>query len=211
VCATWYCKHERGDTGFRFWRLTDKLLREVESDLALWCAAELGAASAEMAGLDPETPDQPDVSELGGPVNRERYRELWGEWEGRERDLYRACAKLVEPLDWSGVLAICGPRARVLEQLVKDAGRNLMSDAIPERLRLGSFEVSQAAGGELRATSYSPYDPVKLPDGLADVLRYFDGRPTDEILAAILAEKNVALDLRLVRRMVDFGILKSAE
>ena len=29
VCATWYCKHVRGATGFRFWRLADKLLRQV--------------------------------------------------------------------------------------------------------------------------------------------------------------------------------------
>lgn len=24
VCATWFCKHVRGETGFRFWRLADR-------------------------------------------------------------------------------------------------------------------------------------------------------------------------------------------
>jgi len=40
-CATWFCKHVRGRTGFQFWRLAGRLLLTVEMNLALWCAAEL--------------------------------------------------------------------------------------------------------------------------------------------------------------------------
>lgn len=209
VCATWFCKHVRGETGFRFWRLSDKLFRAVESDLAIWCAAEMNAGSAELGGLDPDAAGRPDVSELGGPLDSARYREVWGEWEGREREFYRACAKLVEPLDWDEVLGICGPSVRVLAQLVRDAYEHLASEAIPERLRLGSVALASAENGKYRVMSYSPYDPVMVPEQLVGALSYFDGRPTEDALTAILAERNISVDLRLVRRMVDFGLLKA--
>src|SRR5271169_65518 len=211
VCATWYCKHVRGEKGFRFWRLTDKLLRAVESDLSIWCAAEMNTGSADLGNLDPQAPARPHVSELGGPLDVARYRELWGEWEGREKEFYRACAGLVEPLGWDEVLGICGPRVRVLAQLVRDAYEHLVSDAIPERLRLGSVGLASAAGGKYLVVSYSPYDPVMVPEQLVGVLRYFDGRPTEDALTAILSEGNLVVDLRLVRRMVDFGLLKADE
>lgn len=171
----------------------------------------MNTGSADLGNLDPRAARRPDVSELGGPVDAARYRELWGTWEGRENDYYRACAKLVEPLDFAAVLAICGPRVRVLSQLVRDAYDHLVSYAIPERLRLGTVELTAAAGGKFRVMSYSPHDPVMVPEELIGALRYFDGRPVEDALTAILAERNLRVDLRLVRRMVDFGLLRAEE
>ncbi len=210
VCCTWFCKYVRGETGRSVWKLVDKLLRAVELDLAIWCAAELGADPAAMAGLATEPHDRPDVAELGGPINSARYRELWGEWEGREKELYLGAAKLVDPLGWDRVLAICGPTVRVLAQEARDAARRLASNEIPARLKVGSYGLTQGADGEILATSYSSYDPLTMPERLADALRTFDGRPTEDALVAILAERNLSLDLSLLRRLVDFGILKDA-
>ncbi|MEO8586200.1 MAG: hypothetical protein ABI584_08560 [Acidobacteriota bacterium] len=209
VCATWFCKHVRGETGFRFWRLADKLFRAVESDLSLWCAAKMNLGKSELRDLDPVNAGRPHVSELGGPVDAVRYRELWGNWEGREKEFYRAAAALVEPLAWNGVLAICGPRVTILSELVRDAYEHLVSDALPDRLRLATFAMSGAADGKYRVESYSPYDPALVPEELVHALRYFDGRPTEEALTAILTERNLRVDLRLVRRLVDFGLLKT--
>ena len=211
VCATWYCKHVRGASGHRFWKLADKLLREVESELSLWCLAELHTGAAELANLAPERRDQPDVSELDGAVDEPRYRKLWGEWAGREAEFYRACAALVEPLSWERLQGICGPRVRVLAGLVRDAYENLVSDAIPERLKLGDVRLAGAAEGKLRIAAYSEYDPLLIPQKLAAVLGYFDGRPTEDALAAILSEHGLSLQPALVRRMLDFGVLAACE
>jgi len=210
VCATWYCKHVRGATGMRFWNLADKLLREVESDLALWCRAELHAVSGEIGESSP-TRNQPDVSELNGKVDAPRYRKLWGEWAGREAGFYRACAALVESLSWERVESICGPRVRVLAGLVRDSYENLLSDAIPERLKLSSFRLTGLGEGTLRIASYSEYDPLLMPHKLASVLHYFDGRPTTDVRAAILSEQGLRLSPSLVRRMLDFGMLTACE
>ena len=151
------------------------------------------------------------MSELGGPLDAARYREVWGAWEGREKEFYRASAEIVAPLDWDAVLGICGPAVRVLSGLVRDAYDHLVSDAIPERLRLGAVALTHAAGGKFRVVSYSPYDPVMVPEELVSALGTFDGRPTEDALTAILAERNLRVDLSLVRRLVDFGLLKADE
>jgi len=209
VCATWHCKHVRGDTGHRFWKLADELLREVEQDLAVWCLAELkfGSAAVDEASASPV----PHVSELDGEIDWVQYRKLWGQWAGREAELYRVCARLVEPLTWDQVERACGPRVRILAGFLQDGYTHLTSQAIPERLEMGNFQFNGTEGTSYRIVTYSVFDPLLMPEALARALRYFDGRPTEDALEAILAEQGVRLDLSLVRRMVDFGLLKPCE
>jgi hypothetical protein len=206
VCATWFCKHVRGNTSFQFWRLAAKLMQHVEQDMVLWCAAELGAGLTEF--LDGDSATSPHVSELGGEIDSEHYRRVWGTWAGREPDFYRACARLVDPLNWEQVQTICGPRVRILADLLRDAYTHLLSDAIPERLRVKQFQITGIEAGHYRVLAYSSLDPLSMPEALAGVLHYFDGRRTEEALATILHEQGVRIDPALVRRMVDFGILE---
>ena len=206
VCATWFCKHVRGNTGYRFWKLADKLLRQIEQDLVLWCLAELKTGAAEVRDFDSGT--TPHISELGGEIDWAKYCQLWGDWVGREPDFYRACAALVDPLPWKQVQDICGPRVRILADLLQDAYAHLMSDAIPERLKLSAFRVIDVESTGYRVVAYSPWDPLLMPEALAGVLHYFDGRPTEEALELILQEHDLRIDISLVRRMVDFGILE---
>jgi hypothetical protein len=136
-------------------------------------------------------------------------QELWAEWEGREQDFYRACAQLVSPLAREQVEKVCGPRVRILAGLLRDAYVHLTSEAIPERLQLSEFRISGVEGNGFRVVGYSPYDPLIMPESLARVLHYFDGRFTEEALEAIFKEQGLQVDLSLVRRMVDFGLLRS--
>jgi hypothetical protein len=206
VCVTWFCKHVRGDTGRRFWKLTDTLLHIVEQELTIWCLAELKTGSAEVDEMGQRS--SPQVSELGGEVDWGHYRKLWGARVGQEADFYRACASLVDGLTWQQVLQISGPRVRILAELVHDAYVHLGSVATPERLRLGRVQFIGIEGQGYRVLGYSQYDPLVVPEKLARVLRYFDGRPTEEILENILSQENLRLDLKLIRKMVDFGILQ---
>jgi len=50
-----------------------------------------------------------------------------------------------------------------------------------------------------------------MSERLVPVLKYFDGRPTDEALHAIFVEQGVHLDSSLVRRLVDFEILEACD
>ena len=50
VCATWFCKHERGMVGKQFWDTLRQLLTLAERHLAMWAAAQLGEP---LGGLGP--------------------------------------------------------------------------------------------------------------------------------------------------------------
>lgn len=207
VCATWYCKYVRGETGFRFWKLTDKLFQTIEHDLSLWCLAELKVDFSEIDEIALRS--APDVSELGGDLDVAQYRRQWGSWIDREAEFYRTCGDLVDHLSWDQVQELCGPRVRILVEMVRDAYAHLESDAIPERLWLGRLNFANIEDGGYRIISYSQYDPLLMPLRLARVLHYFDGRATADALEAILTNEGIRIDLGLVRRMVDFGVLKS--
>ena len=207
VCATWFCKHVRGSISFQFWRLAAKLLQLVEQELALWCVAEMKVGLSEV--LDMDSAITPHVSELGGEIDQANYRRIWGEWIDREPDFYRHCASLVNALKWDQVQNICGPRVRILADLLCDAYVHLMSDAIPERVRLRDIHIVGIEKSKYRVVAYSPFDPLSMPEPLARVLHYFDGRPLDDVLAAILGEHNLHIEASLVRRMLDFGILEA--
>ena len=206
VCATWYCKYVRGENGFRFWKLTDKLFQAVEHEISLWCLAELKTGLATIEEIAPRT--APAVSELGGEIDLAQYQRVWGDWAGREIEFYRECARMVDQLSWEQVEQICGPRVRILVELVRDAYSNLRSEAIPERLRVGKLNFTSVEERGYTVVSYSRYDPLLMPHSLVGVLHYFDGRPTEDALEAILKKEGIRIDVGLVRRMVDFGVLE---
>jgi hypothetical protein len=117
----------------------------------------------------------------------------------------------VDNFTWEEVQSLCGPRVRILAGLVRDAYSNLLSQAIPERLRLGKLNFTNVEAEGFRVVSYSQYDPLLMPQKLVRVLHYFDGRPTEYALEAILGKEGIRLDIGLVRRMVDFGVLQSCD
>jgi Fe-S-cluster containining protein len=209
VCATWYCKHVRGGTGARFWELAAKLLHDVERDLAHWCMARLNVGLAEI--VEPDDHSRPHVSDLGGDRDWGPYRRLWGDWAGREVEFYQACANLVESLTWPQVLEKCGPRVEIIAGLVRDAYSHLDSAAIPGHLKASKVSLSNFHAGKYRITTYNNFDPLLISERLAMVLRYFDGRPTEEALQNILAERGLRLSPSLVKRLVDFGILEACD
>jgi hypothetical protein len=209
VCATWYCKHVRGKTAFYFWKLAAELLRRVEEDLEFWCMAQLQVGLSELGELADQS--KPHVSELDGDIDWPKYRRLWGDWAGREIEFYQACARLVESLTWPEVQERCGPRVEILAGLVHDAYTHLESSAIPRTLRMKNFHFTGFEAGNYKITTYSPFDPLVMSERLAHVLHYFDGRPTEQALQAILVEQNLRMSPELVRRLWDFGILEAWE
>ncbi len=216
TCATWFCKHLRGEVGIDFWRKSlHQLLMAVEEDLSRWCLLELNLGDDILQHLfarrEKTEADGLTLESLDNRVDRESYARIWGKWAGREHEFYIACAGLVDPLSWQDVLAICGPDVSVQARLTKQAYRRLTSDETPRALTVGTMRLVQITHNAARVTTYSDYDPVEIPRGMIDLLHYFDGRPTKEALDAIAEEKGVRLDPSLVRKMVDFSMLVPAE
>lgn len=209
TCTTWFCKHVRGATGHEFWKDLAELLREVDRQLGLWCALEMGANAGPLARIL-EEPRKLEASELGGEIQEDDYKALWGGWVGREAEFYRGCAGLMHQLGWDDVTRICGPRVTILSRLVRERYGKLTSEAPPERPVMGLIQIEGTASGKYRVVTYSTYDPLLIPAGLAALLPHFDGRPADDVLEEIRVQRGVRLDPALLRRMADFRVLVEA-
>lgn len=212
VCSTWFCKYVRGAVGMRFWQRLRDLLMTVENELARWCVLELEVGSAALLQLFPlggaaRIDERLDVNQLDGRADPQRQRALWGAWYGREEKFFRECARLVNRLTWSEILAVCGPAVRAYARLAVEAYRKLIADELPARLKVGEFKLTRLDAAGCLLDSYNGYDPIQLSPRLMNVLRYFDGRPTAEARHIIAEQERVRLNDALVRRLVDFEIL----
>ncbi len=217
TCATWFCKHVRGDLGYTFWRDSlHPLLQAVEKDLARWCVLELqlgdDALRQCVVGGDWTFEGQAITHDsLDNRVDQKAYARIWGKWRGREHEFFCRCGELVSSLGWTDVLAICGPNTRAYARLTQESYGRLISDDIPSHLSVGRFEVLQVQRAMTRVNTYNNFDPLDVPNTVMELLQYFDGRPVVDALAAIADERGVSLDAALIRKMVDFKLLVPPE
>lgn len=212
VCATWHCKYVRGTVGHDFWTVLHQLLSTVEKSLSRWCVLELDIGSEALSYLFPprtraRAAGNIDARALDGLADPAENRKLWGNWLGREAEFYRECSRLVNGLDWQGVTAINRGEIQICARLLREAYSRLMSDEMPERLKVGAFQVVGMDQDSCSINTYSKYDPLNVPKRLMDVLSYFDGRPTSEAMNAIVEAESLMLDATLVRKLADFGVL----
>jgi hypothetical protein len=217
TCATWFCKHERGETGWLFWRRLHDLLGALESALSVHCLLALDLPAETLERLLPPQAVAPPPGggglgpgELEGVADPALQRALWGRWHGRERDFYARCADIVSPLRWPEVLAIGGTGIAMHARLVGEAYRRLLSEEVPARLRGRRLRIVYASPESAHVIGYSPLDPLKVPRTLVDALHCFDGRPTDESTDAVARDHRLRLGPRVLRKLVDFGLLEAA-
>lgn len=198
TCSTWSCKHDRGALGQAYRAALRELLKEVERQLAWWCATEMGLEAPALAQLA-SLPVNPLAAESGaGP---------WGTWKGRPEEWYTACAERVRDLTWDDVLRITGPDVEARLRICRRTRDRHQEFAIPSRIRPRPEIVVAQGDAFVRVTGYSPYDPLDLPEALANVLPQFDGRPTDEVVAKVVQEHGVYLAPEIVRSLLDFEVL----
>ena len=206
VCATWFCKHERGAFGYRAWKSLEELLATAENELALWCAGELGLAP-EVLAVSLDLVQRPPELDPPAPA---AWAARWGTWAGREREFFVECAKLVSGLRWAQVLERTGPFVTTRARVTRAAFGRAADRSIPARLLVGAHQTVAVGPDRVAAATYSPYNPAVLPNALRDALHYFDGRPTAEAIDAIRRERGVEIGEADVRMLVDHEILRDA-
>jgi len=211
VCATWFCKHERGALGARLWASLRDCFAAAERLLALWCLDQLGFDGAtQREAWAAYEQDQFDPTALDGEPAPDTTRRLWGDWQGREVEFYRSCAEIVAPLHWSAVERIGGSELASLAARAREAARAHDELALPAALGTGRFDVVGAHAGRLCLQTYSEFDPLEVsPDVLALAARC-DGRSPEAISAEHAAATGRSPGRRLLRMLLDFGVLEAA-
>ena len=202
VCATFFCKHEKGRTGSRFWQTLRGLLAQLEWSLSWWAITQLIN--------DPVRVYTAGANQSGGANGISLRAGAWDYWEGTRIAFYESCAALVEGLSAEEALGIAGTDARLYHQELLQRFQALRSGDIPEHLRAAPFNISRSDSQRTTLQALTSSQPVEVPTLLVSLIRQFDGRSTGATLEAIRAESRVRLDAKLVRRLYDFGILEKA-
>jgi len=215
LCATWFCRHQRGAVGAARWTARRDLLATVEGELGRW-AARAEDVPAEVVGRflprsehdrRPETP--PDGPAVDGIADEASHRALWGALAGDEPGYYRRCAERVAGLGWPEVVAICGTEVAVRAAVVEARYAAWATPFVPERLKVGGLEVVGTRTGGCRVVTHSSLDAIDLPSQLLALLPLFDGRPTD-VVAQQLLGLGVQIDPAFLQVLVDWGVLVEA-
>lgn len=213
VCATFFCKHERGRIGQEFWRgALQPLLGAIE--------LQLSRINAEALLDDDETlaatlasdawrgqPEPLTAAILDDRADEARNRRLWGRWAGAEREFFIQCAERVRDLAFSEVAALCGPEVRAYARLSRARFQTLMSETLPEKLVPAPLKIIRTGDQDVRVTTYSAYDPIDVPALVAALLHVFEGRSVEEARAEFKRATGGALDPSLLRKLVDFDVL----
>lgn len=211
LCATWFCKVERGAVGQSFWTALRGLLEHVELELSRRAGLALGApltaliAAPHQAGSGQKTPISAD--EVEGRVSDVAWAARWGAWVGREEAYFREAARWVRALTWAEIVQLGGAELEIHRRAVLDAWAALGRTDLPARLAVGRHQTIAMGAGATLAVTWSILDPVEIPVLLGSVLHYFDGSPVPEVLMRIREERGLELEADLLHRMVDQGIL----
>ena len=203
-CATWFCKHLRGQISHNFWSATEALLTSLEKILSLWCIHQLKAGSDQFREAFPLSTDEPAFSVWlkqqsfyeGGSATPDLK---WGVWLNRERTFFYECYKLIAPLRWKDVREICGSTLNRLEQNMLKCHDRLTSDFFPDVLKLSEFHMLDIGSEEVRLWTINPYDPVTLPKTTVRLLHRKNGTPMEEVTKMVPKE--------LLLKLFDAGIL----
>tara|TARA_B100001750_G_scaffold98045_1_gene77653 strand:+ start:1323 stop:2357 length:1035 start_codon:yes stop_codon:yes gene_type:complete len=193
VCATWFCKHERGAVGGRFWLAMRAFLAAAETALAHHCLTELAVSPEALLALTLEQ-DQP-YQEPPAAL----YAALWGEHRFREQHFYAACHELVSAMPAERVLELGGPVVDRHRRALLAAATRLEDPSVPEQVVLGPRLDRTERGDHVALRPYRDSDPLVLERSTLVDVAACDGR------SGIDAERT--LGARRLRVLLDHEVL----
>lgn len=207
VCATFFCKHERGGAGRRFWLALEKWLTYAERALAEWAAKRVDADVVEPS-VAQGSMTLDDLEER--PPGDKDYASWWKGWVGREEKFYRACFAEVSRLDRAEAAKILARDAeeKTLSNEVRARHETLTRPTLAKRLVVGKNVKVQKVDGGVAVSGYSPLDVQLFEEGLYDVIAQMRAdEPVDAFLARMQKEHEIELAPELLLYLQLFEIL----
>jgi len=215
ICSTWFCKHERGAIGRRFWLSVSNLLQHVERELATYCVFKLGVDQSAVNELfysdgqhralkDMQTYLEDDKGRMDNAV----FKTLWGQWYDKEETFYGACADLVGDLTWSSVLQIVGTQTSVLTHHARQAFERVRTRRVEDVLCMSTFTIESASSDDVFIENeFAKFDPLRISRAVLDALPAFDGRPALEVMQELGRDKGVIIEPSLLHKLIDHQAL----
>ena len=204
VCATWFCRHERGKTADVFWFSLSELLAELERELAIWCISEMGLDFSVILSLSNALSGNYGMCGVG---DSDSYRKMWGIWTDRELMFFRTCGQAVSKLTWKKILEQIGPSVSDQISQVRNKFKELTCNRLPLRLKRGQVYIESQGPSSVFVMTYNPYDPLELSLFIYEILKFFDGRLTEDIRQEIFQLTGVEIMDEVLWLLIDFEVL----
>ncbi len=166
TCATWFCKHERGEAGEGLWSAVLHLLSGLERAAAQSAMVALGATPSD-----------------------------FGEWTGREAAYLLACRQHVAAMHGPAVLASAGRDGAALAALVRRAQRAYRSQTPPAQVRFRGVRPVARERDRVYVATHNPYQVIALHRDLLRALPAFNRHPRTEVQAAYGISDALLLEL----------------
>lgn len=210
TCSTWFCKYERGARGQALWQAIHGVLLLAERAVSLWCLHRMQIdVEKQLAALE-ELDPQFSAARIDHRRDERCERELWGEWYGREAEFYIACAGHAAELEWETLLEIAGHEFVVHARRARKLASAYAEQRLPEALRAGQFQVTNADNGHVWLVAYNPYDPLEVSSDVLAFVTHCDGRDIKSIVSDHVASGGKYPDRILLRTLLDQGVLEPA-
>jgi len=212
TCSTYYCKHDEGIDGQKYWKALQEFLDMIEVELAayaLWkVSPALYRAQPPRRSVDNVPISATEIS--GRPMGDDEYGALWGEWVGREAELYRACYEAVRALTPEAFQGVIGSAGQVYTQMISDAYQKVVKPLqLPEVLTFNPGVVAQFRNGEVVLSGYNLSTAVPMPTKAFWVLRAeLNGLKPLEAVRSRLNEANITDEM--LRTLVRLDVLRPA-
>jgi hypothetical protein len=209
TCSTYFCKFNAGKDGWKFWEALRQYLAVTEQILASYVLDRMGWTAESI--LKPESDETSlDANELDdiGPGD-EAYASIWGEWIGREKDLFHRAYHEVRSLDRDTFERIGGVDLSLRLKMVQERYSEMMSPQLPDVLiRNPDIVVHPAGAGFVLVQGYGPVDPRRMRMELYQLLYRFDGtRPWRDVVSDIRSEGEEVLTEKLVIQLYQHRML----
>jgi len=212
VCSTWFCKHNSGESGWRFWQALRGYLENLEKILSRYALLKIDAGLVSKC-MTKEQPLPLTVQELDDlPPSAECYENVWSKWAGKETEFYKESYKVISELRQEDLIALEGIEQKILLQTLEKEYTCMMNAPMPERLRRKTdLSVDIISDSEYLLVGYSQFDPLKVSKRLYDCLDCFNGsRTNQEVVEYCLEKHNIRLTEEIIRRLYQFQILITA-
>ena len=213
VCSTWFCKHDAGEEGWRFWRTLRAYMENLEKILSRYVLLKMDFnPSIFSLSIDVSSPlSLQELDEL--PPPEPIYRGLWGTWVGNEIEFYKQAYTMIRQLTQDEFTRIEGIDQKLLLRELELAYAKLISTSLPERFKRNPELIAEKiTGSSYLLTGYSHLDPLKISKRLYDCLDFFDGSKTNQEIIRVCHEQHeIRLPEEILKKLHRFRILVAAD
>jgi hypothetical protein len=187
-----------------FWESIQTFLSRIERALAIHILQELGFSADRILSYK-RSPTRVSAhlaqNELDeSPINSIDYENVWGDWCGRERELFTSAFEIVSGLTYNDVARLGGVELNLQYLQIKERSQQLSKKAVPIRLiQNPKLTMFRQPSGSFLVVSYSGNDPTLITSDLYHALAHIDGeQPWEDQIEILARSKGIVIDAKLI-------------